>query len=499
MIPSDDEDQENQQSPHVEISQVALPTQNVAKEDFIELDSPALLREKYPKFQPKNPAIASGNLGNVMKFLADSETSFLELKHRLESYTKDQHGILQLDAENYVKTDIQHPKSLFLEEAGYGKAKLKNLSPDLAEEFSETNNSSHNFIFFQKIKKTGSLSLKYLFQEMQEINKFQLAEIKPDKKLKGQYPGTADYLAEIKKASSSDNLLVLMEQNYMNFQDFSEILPETPKLITMVRNPIDRFISNYYFCRFGNKFNKNTTAPSCQNLASEELNQPVEDYLKTNTPGKSDVNFVSQFCHSAPPGLIKNLDKHDRKFKNYPKILGSNYQNCLFKSGDVAGMEQVYFYVKKLIMEEYLMVGVYEEFDKSLELLEKFLPEYFEGLKMARSMSAVNHRLKFIQTETASNNKTDISKKLRQELETSLTFSYDMDLYRFMHARLMTQYFNLIKGEDVFGRALVEDHSIDLMSDSKELQGYRPSLVPRNPNFVFHNKMPKAGSSTIKD
>lgn len=279
--------------------------------------------------------------------------------------------------------------------------------------------SNPNFIFHNKMPKCGSTTLLTIVKSLQNQNNFKFLMINS---FRDQY---RESIAEMHKFRTqiaqqhqnkvTDNKIFIMQhQTYINFTQHRY---EYPTYINVVRNPIDRYISNYYFCRFGSANNGFKAGQACQpdRMSESMRNMPVEEYLNLDKAKLStkNINFLQWIC--------------------------GRDTNCVVNERIESSKTKAYEFSKKLVMQDYFMIGILEEFDQTLELFEFLLPEYFKGASQmyhSRDKRDING----MQTS----HKGTITPKTRQKMEQTF-FSYDMDLYEFIKAKFHRQYDYFLK------------------------------------------------------
>ena len=263
------------------------------------------------------------------------------------------------------------------------------------------------FIFHNKMPKCGSTTLNFVLKELALNNNFNYEMILSNENLKNDIKGTSERLRSIKTESTHENILVMQHQTFMNFSEVGIITQ--PTFINVVRNPVDRFVSNYYFCRFGSVRIPRRGA-GCQNMSDREINMPVEKYVRT----------------------VERLTDEDINYR--PWLCGTG-ANCVAGDNEIQ-RKRAYDYTKYLVLNEYFIVGVLEHFDKTLDLLAAQLPDYFKGGKdVYYNSPAVKRMVESMRTQ----HKQPLNNKTRSYLEVE-DFKYDMDLFRFVEAKFMIQY-----------------------------------------------------------
>lgn len=142
------------------------------------------------------------------------------------------------------------------------------------------------FLFFQKSSRNGQNFFHHLFKMLSKHNHFRylnLSQKIPTTRRDINHPDQiAEILSQTNCSQVSQPLLVADHHIWVNLTDKFN-LPQ-PKFITFVRNPIQEFISEYYFCRFGvNKMPENRTlecGESTKMMSDQRLLIDLRVFLK---------------------------------------------------------------------------------------------------------------------------------------------------------------------------------------------------------------------------
>ncbi|XP_068199018.1 uronyl 2-sulfotransferase a isoform X2 [Antennarius striatus] len=174
-----------------------------------------------------------------------------------------------------------------------------------------------------------------------------------------QYLGQSTYLEEHKSLPPRIDLMrnisnippPFLYERHVHFLNFSRVRLEEPVYINIIRDPISRFLSNYFFRRFGDW--------------KGEQNHFVR------TPGmKDDERYLDiNVC------ILENYPEcsNPRVFYIIPYFCGQHPQ-C--REPGVWALEKA----KQHVMENYLLVGILEELEDVFLMLERLLPHYFTGV-----------------------------------------------------------------------------------------------------------------------
>lgn len=199
------------------------------------------------------------------------------------------------------------------------------------------NDGCDRVVFYNRVGKCGSRSLLQVVKHLAKRNKFRVlsshkyddARIHP-KDLYGQLASFGGYIPP------------LFYNRHIYFLDFQAAGIRPPYYINLIRDPIERFSSHYNFLKYGDKEGE-VNGGSFSHMTN--INKCVMDEVN---PCNSDlmVYTMNYFCG----------------------------HNCQRKHGS-AGVT----IAKKHIDDYYVFVGLLEDFEASLLLLEVLLPCYFRG------------------------------------------------------------------------------------------------------------------------
>ncbi|XP_072179331.1 uronyl 2-sulfotransferase-like [Diadema setosum] len=165
-------------------------------------------------------------------------------------------------------------------------------------------------------------------------------------------------------------------KGHTSFYHFTNLTGGTPVYINMIRDPVERMVSAFYFTRYGDKSIPKTVEDQTQRIMS------IEDCIRSR-----------HYSCTAP--------------KIFPKFCG--YQpECWSDSNRRWGLRTAISNVKRY----YTFVGIVEEYENSLLLLEKLMPDMFGGL--LETYHTPTKSGKNTSAETKTINKQPISPELVQ-------------------------------------------------------------------------------------
>ncbi len=209
------------------------------------------------------------------------------------------------------------------------------------------------------------------------------------------------------------------EAHYENFTEFGFALPV---YLSLVRHPVDRLVSLYYFTIFGSGDDNPEQQLMLQNWAPCR-NTSIDDIV--NSINENNMNKVKTLLYS------------DRKFhKCWPYVALQQNYFC-----DVACRGHHYSarvkMALKTVMSDYLLVGISEDLPLYLKCLERLMPGFFKGIYDKYKSSESSLRTKY---------KTLWKKTLRPETKTKLERLLNEDIQ--FYEQVKQRFYALCKSYD---------------------------------------------------
>lgn len=206
------------------------------------------------------------------------------------------------------------------------------------------------------------------------------------------------------KSKSENKTLYLRHLHFIDFENYGE---KNPIYINIIRNPVEHWISNYYFLRNG--FEKD------QKLTPEQKK-------KWETKWKTDPNKHLSIEECIEKGLSDCVNIYSDLI---PFFCGND---AWCRKRDRKALEAA----KKNISGKYLFVGVLEDIENSLKLLELYLPNFFSG--MSEILDKISKKLK---TGSVTLNKKDDSEEVKKYLGDRLVL--ELELYEFVRQLMLVR------------------------------------------------------------
>lgn len=283
---------------------------------------------------------------------------------------------------------------------------------------------STQFVFHNKLPKSGSTTMKYIISTLQKANNFHMDYQAPcinkatcAQDVEDGLGATTKLAGHVKEQRDANpgKFILLKHQYWLNFTEHEM---EQPTYINVVRDPVTRFSSMYYFNRYGFK---SMGSEARQGAVRHSWKGTEEDIARTldmcmEEQGEECTEplqvLVRYFCGTSQECNMKSPKRG--------KFGSLNDWNKVAKAAELA---------KKKIITQYYSIGLMEKFDETLALFEKMLPGFFAGAPAA-------YRSQFVQTQRESSKTahTDgFSNSTRTWLEEG-PLRYEMDLYNLISA-----------------------------------------------------------------
>uniref|UniRef100_A0A3Q1FK99 Uronyl 2-sulfotransferase n=1 Tax=Acanthochromis polyacanthus TaxID=80966 RepID=A0A3Q1FK99_9TELE len=201
-------------------------------------------------------------------------------------------------------------------------------------------------VVYNRVGKCGSRTVVILLRLLAEKHQFNLVSSDIHNKTRLTKHEQVDLMKNISNIPQP-----FLYTRHVHFLNFTRFRIEEPVYINIIRDPINRFLSNYFFRRFGDW--------------RGEQNHLIR------TPGmKDDERYLDiNVC------ILENYPEcsNPRVFYIIPYFCGQHPQ-C--REPGVWALERA----KQNVLENYLLVGILEELEDVLLLLERLLPHYFTGV-----------------------------------------------------------------------------------------------------------------------
>lgn len=276
-----------------------------------------------------------------------------------------------------------------------------------------------DFVFHNKVPKSGSSTMKHILQALSRRNSFELDHVRIIKFDSRDNDELVTHIKKFRKYHPDYPLVLLKHHTYVNFTKLNYI---QPTYINVVRHPVGQFASFYYFKRYGWGFTGDKSDQDRRAWHGDEAdrersvdecvaNKEKECMWAVGIISKYFCGTEHEFCN---PHLQFKVEK------------GPDGENV--RSTDWAKVSKATEQSKKNIIKNYYMIGVLEHFDSSLKLFEKMMPTIFTGATEAYHGEYVQKLMGQTKTKVSKGYSNSSLAIMEQVLR------YDMDIYNLCKA-----------------------------------------------------------------
>nr|CAG4648009.1 EOG090X088H [Moina brachiata]SVE93082.1 EOG090X088H [Moina brachiata] len=212
------------------------------------------------------------------------------------------------------------------------------------ETYSHVKLASQNpVIVYNRVPKTGSTSFVGLAYELCSKNKYKVLHINITKN--SHTLSLADQLRFAWNLSEWNLNQATFFHGHLAYLDFSKFSAPSPMFINIIRQPLDRMISYYYFLRYGDDFRPHLVRKKQGNKIS--FDECVKEGHAECDPSNLWLQ-VPFFC--------------------------GHHADCW-----IPGNKWAFQQAKSNLLNRYLVVGVTDQMEEFVAVLEATLPLYFKG------------------------------------------------------------------------------------------------------------------------
>nr|XP_023023191.1 heparin sulfate O-sulfotransferase-like [Leptinotarsa decemlineata] len=221
-------------------------------------------------------------------------------------------------------------------------------------------------ILYNRVPKTGSTSFIGVAYDFCKKNRFHVLHVNITA---NSHTLTLDnQLKFVQNVTKWNSMKPALYHGHFAFLDFSKFGAPKPLFINLIRKPLERFVSYYYFVRYGDNF---------------------RPYLVRKKHGNT-VTFDECVAQDLPDCDPNNM------WLQIPFFCGHS-ANC-WKPGNRWALNEA----KKNLANSYFLVGVTEELDDFVQVLEQSLPRIFKGATEYYQSSNKSHLRRTVQKDLPS-------------------------------------------------------------------------------------------------
>ena len=290
-------------------------------------------------------------------------------------------------------------------------------------------------LIYNRIPKTASTSMMGITYDLCKNNGFNVIHINTTKN--SHIMSLDDQRRLVMNVTQWKSRLPALYHGHIGYVDFNKFSVNThPIYINMVRDPIDRLVSYYYFLRYGDDFRPQVARKRKGNKVT------FDECVLRKEKDCDPVNMWIQI----------------------PFFCGQSAE-CW-----VPGSEFAFEQAKYNLLNKYLLVGVTEQMRDFVALLELTLPRFFEGATNAYDKGVKSHLRRTY-------NKLPPLQSTIDKLKSSQIWKMEQAFYNFALAQFNFQFKN------AFNRISSPDSQIDLTN--------QVTLESKGRQFFFEKIRPK--------
>lgn len=261
---------------------------------------------------------------------------------------QDDHDVVQENDEHFHSREISTA-------AGDDSEDYSQLDPMT---MNNTVKAKNEILFFNRVPKVGSQTIMELLKQLSVRNSYHYHKDKTQK------------LERIKLSYSKERLLSNLVSNFdppavyskhVCFSNFTKFGLDMPIYLNMVRDPVERVIAWYYYIRAPWYYVE-------RKRAFPELPLPESSWLKKDY--ETCVKSHDPECRYIPGDRRDGFGDHRRQ----TMFFCGHSEDCVGFNTDIALRK-----AKENVEKHYAVVGVLEEMNKTLTVLEHYVPRFFKG------------------------------------------------------------------------------------------------------------------------
>ncbi|XP_054086193.1 heparan sulfate 2-O-sulfotransferase pipe isoform X7 [Zeugodacus cucurbitae] len=290
---------------------------------------------------------------------------------------------------------------------------LNALSPRM---LNNTEKAEIDILFFNRLEKVGSQSMSSLLRSLSRINNFVYnIRVRVGGKIIDTIEDQKDLADEIFDYGVPNAFTM-----HRNFINFTQLEMPKPIYINLVRHPIEKVKSAYYYLRHPFVYN---------NLLLRNPNKKLQSFEFFDTSFNDCVR-----AGEIPECIFEPHIPFNGDWRRFSLHFCGNDPSCKQFNSQTA--TQI---AKRNIETEYAVVGSWEDTNITLSVLEHYVPRFFrDATKVFYSDPKRFHK-------NATPHKNELDPDIEEQLK--VQFSFEIELYNFCKQRLYKQYIAIKKDE----------------------------------------------------
>ncbi|GJQ76976.1 hypothetical protein Trydic_g15172 [Trypoxylus dichotomus] len=293
-----------------------------------------------------------------------------------------------------------------------GRFQMTSLEP---HQLNNTRKAAQEILFFNRVPKVGSQTFMELLRLLSMRNEF------------GFHQDRVQRVETIRLAPEDQAALAAMVSSYeapsvyikhVCFTNFSEFGIPEPIYVNLVRDPIERVISWYYYVRAPWYYVE-------RKIAFPDIPLPDPKWLKKDF--EHCVLSGDRECRYMKGAKKEGIGDHRRQ----SMFFCGHHEDCTPFNTEGALQR-----AKRAVEQHYAVVGVLEDLNTTLTVLEHYIPRFFEGAK-----AVYNNEIKMYNTINRNAFKPPVSEAVKDIVRKN--FTREIEFYEFCKQRLQKQLYAL--------------------------------------------------------
>ncbi|CAH1957078.1 unnamed protein product [Acanthoscelides obtectus] len=261
-------------------------------------------------------------------------------------------------------------------------------------------------VLYNRVPKTGSTSFVGIAYDLCKQNNFRVLHVNIT--ANSNLLTLENQVKFVTNVTKWDVMRPALFHGHFAFLDFSKFGLPKPLFINLIRRPLDRFVSYYYFVRYGDNFRPYL-------VRKKHGNTMVICFINKIEQVYANLSFQT-FDECVNKRLAECDPSH--MWLQIPYFCGHS-ANC-WKPGNKWALQEA----KKNLVTNYFLVGVTEELEDFIVILERSLPRMFKGATEHFLNSNRSHLRKTVQKEVP-------SEETMQKIKKSVVWQMENELYEF--------------------------------------------------------------------